>query len=86
MSDDKTYEQNVDRFYRGVVWGQLEQRLERMEKNAALAHATLANKIDDLEGKIDTINGRMKYIYGFAAGIGFILSFLWDWIKIKLHL
>ena len=63
------------------------ERLDRMEKNASMAHANLDLKINELTKKIDFINGRMKYIYGFVAGIGLVIPFLWEWIKVKiLHL
>jgi predicted RNase H-like nuclease (RuvC/YqgF family) len=88
MTEEEAYQytNNTDHFYRGVVWGQLEERLDRMERNAAVAHASINTKIESLDNKVDTLNGKLKYIYGAIGVILFGIPFLWDWLKIKFHL
>ena len=78
-SREKDYANNADHFYRGHVFGMIETRLDRMEKDSKDAHTRLEEKVDDLQGN-------MKYVFGFAAAIGFLSTFIWEWIKSKLHI
>lgn len=44
----------------------------------------LKEKLDKMETKIDTIQSKVNYMYAFAAGVGFVASFLWTWLQAKL--
>ena len=68
-----------DHFYRGQVFGMLETRLDRMEKDEKEAHEKMQASIDDIRSKIN-------WIYGFAAAVGLASGFLIDWIKKHLGL
>lgn len=43
----------------------------------------LKDKLDKMEGKIDTIQSKVNYMYAFAAGIGFVVSLAWSWLSNK---
>lgn len=41
----------------------------------------LTNRLDSMEKKLDDIQSKVIYMYGFAAAIGFFASFIIDWIR-----
>jgi hypothetical protein len=41
----------------------------------------LGERLGKIEGKLDDIQGKVIYMYGFAAAIGLLGSFLIDWVK-----
>ena len=73
---DKTNNE-LDQFYRGQVFGMIETRLDRIEKDSKEAHEKLSVQIGELRGQ-------MRYVFGFAAAVGMGATFIWDWIKSKL--
>lgn len=81
--DEKSlqYAQNADQFYRGQVFGMFKESLERIERNSEDAHKRLESKMDLCMTELNTLKGNLKYIYGFAAALSFILTFIWEWVK-----
>lgn len=55
------------------VFKLLTEQLNRME-----------TKIDEQNDKISSIEGKIKYVYGFAAGIGIFMSIIIAWVKDKI--
>ena len=68
---------DLDQFYRGQVFGMIETRLDRMEKDSKEAYEKLSAQVEELRGQ-------MRYVFGFAAAVGMGAAFIWDWIKSKL--
>ena len=44
----------------------------------------ISRDIADLKADMKKLNQKMSYIFGFAAAIGVVSSFLIQWIKSKL--
>lgn len=43
----------------------------------------LMDRLNTMDKKIDSIQSRVNYMYGFAAAIGFFVSFAFEWVKMK---
>lgn len=41
----------------------------------------LNERLEKMEQKLDSINSKMLYIYGFAGAVAFLFSFAWTWIR-----
>ncbi len=82
----KNYNENLDSFYRGQVFGSINEQFRRLETKLDDYHNESNKAHSRFEERLDKIDNKLWYMFGFAGAIGFGLSFIWEWIKIKLHL
>jgi len=45
----------------------------------------LDDRLSTIEDKLDKLNTHMVYVYGFAAGVGLVASFIITWLKSKFY-
>ena len=62
-----------DNFYKNKYFEELTTKID-----------SLTDKVMDLHTDLDGLRGKMKYIYGFAAGVGLFSSLVITWIRSKL--
>ena len=78
------YEQNLDSFYRGQVFGSINEQFRRLEQKLDDQSIESTSAHQRFEDRLDKIDNKLWYMFGFAAAIGFGVSFAWEWIKTKL--
>lgn len=61
-------------FYRDKTWELVMNEIQDVKK-----------ELHETNKKLDQLNDRMKYIFGFAAAIGLSANFIWQWILGKIQ-
>lgn len=74
----KQYAMNADHFYRGMVWGMLDERLRAIEENVKQHNIDDKTAHEGIEQRLDKLNGKMIYIYAFSAGVTICISVFWQ--------
>ena len=60
-------------FYRDKFFDAMNERFDRVDV-----------RLNDHSEKLNKIEGQMRYVYGWAAGIGLAASLAWEYVKEKL--
>lgn len=76
--------QGSNSFYKNQYFRVLADRLNYLEQKIEESRLQAEENYKLLHEKIDQLNSKMAYIYGFAGAIGMIMSFLGSWLKSKL--
>lgn len=59
-------------FYRDKFFNAMNERFDRID-----------TRLDNHSEKLDKVVGQMRYVYGWAAGIGLAASLGWEYVKEK---
>ena len=65
-------EQENGEFYRDKFFNAMNERFDRID-----------TRLNHQSEKLNKIEGQMRYVYGWAAGIGLAASLAWEYVKEK---
>ena len=62
-----------ENFYKGLLFSELTARFD-----------TLDSRLSSQDKKLEEIQGQLRWVYGWATGVGFAATFLWSYVKGKI--